>query len=126
MSDTTLQSTTTDVVDAHLAAYGEPDGDRRRALVERAWAPDGTLTDPPFEPTTGHDAIDRLYGEVQGQYPGHTFRRSSAVDGHHGFARYGWEMLDAAGGLVLAGTDVVETALDGRLAGVVGFFGDLG
>ena len=30
---------------------------------------------------------------VQAQFPGHTFRRTSAVDGHHGFARYEWEML---------------------------------
>jgi hypothetical protein len=127
MTDTTLDTPTTDVAaaaDAHIEAYGEPDGARRRALVEAAWTPDGTLVDPPFVPTTGHDAIDRLYAEVQALYPGHTFRRTTAVDAHHAFARYGWEMVGPDGAVVLAGTDVVEVGSDGRLAGVVGFFGE--
>ena len=127
MTDTTVTTEIPDVTraaDAHIDAYGETDAARRRDLVAEAWAPEGTLVDPPFAPTTGHDAIDRLYAEVQAHYPGHSFRRTTLVDAHHAFARYSWEMVGPDCGVVLAGTDVVEIAADGRLAGVVGFFGE--
>jgi hypothetical protein len=125
MQDTITDSAIAETVDAHLDAYGEPDAARRRELVERAWAPNGTLVDPPLDPATGHDALTRLFGDVQAVYPGHTFRRTTAVDAHHRFARYGWEMVGPDDTAVLAGTDVVELDADGRLVGVVGFFGDL-
>ncbi len=127
MTETTLPETMspTAVADRHLAAYGEPDPIRRRALIEAAWGPDGTLVDPPLEPATGHDQLDDLFVVVQSHYPGHTFRRTTAVDKHHGFARYGWDLVGPDGAVAFGGLDVVEFAADGRLAGVVGFLGDL-
>lgn len=113
----------TATVDAHLEAYGETDPDRRRELIALAWRDDGRLIDPPMD-ASGHDGIHTMLGQVQGQFPGATFRRTSAVDGHHGYARYGWELV-ADSKVVLAGTDIVHTGDDGRLATVLGFFGDL-
>ena len=43
-------------VDRYLAALNEPDAGRRRALIEQAWTPDGSLTDPPIE-GAGHDGL---------------------------------------------------------------------
>ena len=31
------------IIDTHLAAYHEPDTDRRAELVKAAWSPDGSL-----------------------------------------------------------------------------------
>jgi hypothetical protein len=61
---------------------------------------------------------------VQGQFPGHSFRRSTGVDAHHNFARYGWQLVAADGSVTLAGTDVVEVGDDGKLLRVTGFFGE--
>ena len=59
-------------------------------------------------------------------YAGHTFRRTTGVDTHRQFARYGWELVDASGTAAVSGTDVVEIDDAGRLVRVIGFFGDLG
>lgn len=113
----------TSTVDVHLAAYCEPDLVRRRKLLDRAWTADGVLIDPPFS-ASGTGEIAALVDAVLGHYPGHRFRRITAVDVHHGVARYGW-VLEAPGGAVaVAGTDIADVAVDGRLARVVGFFGD--
>ena len=114
----------TTLVDEHLAAYGDADTVRRAEVIARIWAADGELVDPPID-GAGHDGIAAMTDAVLGLYPDHTFRRVTAVDAHHRFARYGWELVDAAGSVVLTGTDVAEIGEDGRLAMIVGFFGDL-
>ena len=113
-----------DVVDAHLAAYCDADAGRRATAVTANWTPDGRLVDPPME-GTGHDEIAALTDVVLQHFPGHTFRRTTAVDRHHEFARYGWELVGPDGAVAVSGLDVVRVADDGRIAGVVGFFGDL-
>lgn len=113
----------TALVDRHLAAYCDPDTVSRTATVTAIWQPDGRLVDPPFE-AAGHDAIVGITDAVLGHYPGHAFRRTTAVDAHHAHARYGWVLEGPDGTAAVAGTDVV-TVVDGRLALVVGFFGDL-
>jgi len=122
---TTIPNPTTAVVDAHLRAYGEPDPQVRAALIAETWADDGVLVDPPLDPAAGPEGLDATFAAVQALYPGHTFRRVTGVDRHHEVGRYGWEMIDADAAVVLAGTDVVDFAPDGRLTRVVGFFGDL-
>ena len=112
------------VIDANLAAYGNPDGAERRSLLEQAWAADGRLIDPPID-GAGIDGIDQMMVAVQAQFPGHTFRRSSGVDAHHGVARYSWELVGSDGGVALTGLDVAETDDDGKLVRVVGFMGPL-
>lgn len=119
-----MTTTVTTVVDTHLAAYGEPDAERRAALIAEVWAEDGQLVDPPLT-GEGHDGIDQLAAAVQGQFAGHAFRRTTAVDEHHGHLRYGWELVAPGGDVALAGLDVAELAPDGRLRRIVGFFGEL-
>jgi hypothetical protein len=120
-------TTSTDVtitVDGYLAAYGEPDGARRAKLIAAAFTEDARLVDPPAT-GEGHDGIAALADAVQRQFPGHRFRRASALDGHGDVVRYAWELVGTDGAVALAGTDVARVAGDGRLREVVGFFGDL-
>lgn len=122
----TEQPTTTDLtatIDRHLEGYAEPDADRRRRLLADAWADDGQLLDPPFE-ATGIDGIAGLVDTVLTHFPDHRFRRTSAVDEHHGRARYAWDLVGPDGTVAVNGIDVAEVR-DGRLVSVVGFFGDL-
>ena len=83
---------TTTLIDSYLAAYGETDADRRSRLINESFAADGSLADPPFV-ATGHDQLHGTFGAVQGQFPGHTFRRTSGIDEHHGTARYRWDLV---------------------------------
>ena len=114
----------TAVVDSYLGAYGETDSARRRTLIEQSWSPTGTLVDPPLE-ATGHADLDAMFVAVQGQFPGHTFRRTTVIDTHHGKGRYGWDLISPTGSVTLAGTDFVHFGDDGRLVYTTGFFGPL-
>ena len=110
-------------IDTYLEAYGESDVKRRLTLIDKVWDPDGELIDPPLD-AAGHDAISALADALQQQFPGHRFRRATAVDAHHGFARYGWELVASDGTVAVSGVDIAE--LDNtRLRRVVGFFGEL-
>lgn len=117
----TIQGRNVDTIEAYLRAYSEPDGDRRRELIEQAFAPDATLADPPFD-AAGHDALHATFGAVLDQYPRHSFRRTSDVDEHHDVARYRWQMVGPDGTVAFAGTDVVRFDGTGKIASVVGFF----
>ncbi|HYF18771.1 MAG TPA: nuclear transport factor 2 family protein [Ramlibacter sp.] len=109
------------LVDAHLGAYCEPDAARRQAAIARLWHPEGRLVDPPMA-AAGHAGIDAQAAQLLQHFPGHRFARTTGVEAHHEFLRYGWALRDAAGADVLRGTDFVRLDVDGRLLNVVGFF----
>ena len=124
-TDPTADPTATDptrVIDAHLRAYCEPDATARAALVAEAWDAGGVLVDPPFD-GAGHDGIAAMADAVLAHYPAHRFERTTEVDAHHAFARYGWALVAPDGTTAVTGTDVVELADDGRIARVVGLLG---
>lgn len=114
----------TSVVDAWLVAYAQPDLAQRRQSIQQIWAADGTLIDPPFD-GAGHEALSGMVDVVLTHYAGHTFRRTTRVDLHHGYARYGWELVGPDGAVAVGGTDIARFGDDGRLTQVVGFFGAL-
>jgi hypothetical protein len=122
--EATQQTPLADTIDTYLDAYGEADATRRMQLIERVWAADGRLLDPPLD-GEGHAGISELTTVVHAHYPGHTFRRTTAVDAHHDVARYGWELVGPDGTVAVAGLDVAELGADGKLMRVLGFFGDL-
>ncbi len=110
-------------VDAYFAMWNEEDPTARAAAIAQAWAPEGAYADPLLA-AEGHQALAEMVATVHQQYPGRRFRRTSAIDGHHGFHRFGWQ-LGEGDDLVVAGIDVAHVGADGRLTGVVGFFGPL-
>lgn len=112
------------LIDDHLAAYADPDRERRSAAVQRLWAEDAQLIDPPLA-ARGHAQIIDQAEQLLAQFPGHRFRRSSGIDLHHGVARYGWQLLAPDGPVVLEGIDFAQLDDHGRLARVSGFFGPL-
>jgi hypothetical protein len=127
MSETNEVPATGDLaatVDTYLRAWTEPDSDRRAALIESVWRPDGRLVDPPLA-AEGRAGISDLAAALQGQFPGHTFRRASGVDAHHDQLRFAWELVGPDGAVALTGLDVGEIAPDGRLVRITGFFGDV-
>ena len=75
-------------IGGHLAAYAASDSeaDRPAEPVQRLWAADGRLIDPPLA-AAGHAQTIRQAGPLLAQFPGHRFVRSSGIDSHHGSAR---------------------------------------
>jgi hypothetical protein len=127
MTNTTTSpgtSTITETIDQHLEAYALADVDRRNALVATNWNADGELLDPPLE-GRGHAEISALADIVLTHYVGHRFARTTMVDAHHGFARYGWDLVGPDGTVAVSGIDIVQFDDAGKLLRIVGFFGPL-
>jgi hypothetical protein len=110
-----------ETVIGYIAAWNEPDAERRRAIITQTWAEDARCIDS-HRDSTGHAAIDTMIAGVQQRFPGYRFRLSSGIEVHHDRMRFS----SVAGGtpdapLYFGGTDFVVLAGDGRLGVVTGF-----
>ncbi|MBF6170522.1 nuclear transport factor 2 family protein [Nocardia blacklockiae] len=107
------------IAQRYIDAWNEQDADKRRALLAEVYTPDATYTDP-LASVTGLDAIDQVIAGAQQQFAGLRFTLGDRVDGHHGIARFTWNLGAPGGEALVVGFDVI--ALDGgRIAQVHGF-----
>jgi hypothetical protein len=113
----------TNSVDRMLAVWNERDLTRTRGHLEAALTPDVTFIDPTIE-THGLGEFEDNVRDFRTKYPQAVIRRASGIDSHHNLHRYGWE-ISVAGKVFLVGFDVAETAEDGKVCRVLGFFGQL-
>src|SRR3954451_10508525 len=105
----------------YFEAWNTRDAQALTKAVAAAWTADGTYTDP-LADVSGHEQIAAVIAAAQAQFPGFSFRLTGAVDGHHGLARFSWELVsDADGSSPVAGSDVITLDGDGRIRGVHGF-----
>ena len=113
------------LVDRYCLAWSDPDPARRRTRLAQVLAAGATYTDPRVH-ADSLDALAAHIDRVLAQRPGASVLRTSAVDLHHGMARFAWHVVQADGTTLPEGLDVVWLTDDGtRLARIVGFFGPL-
>src|SRR5438105_2790725 len=79
-----------DVVTRYLAAFNEPDGARRSALIDGLYTADCTYTDPHAD-VQGPAGISEFIAQTQERFPGYTFALHGDVDAHHNQARFQWQ-----------------------------------
>jgi len=111
-----------EVVATYGASWNEEDEGRRRKLLDDAWSDDGIYCDPTGE-VRGRDALLAHIAGFRQNFGGARIEETSGVEEHHGWVRFSWAMIDAAGITVMEGFDVGQLASDGRLDRIVGFFG---
>jgi hypothetical protein len=116
------QSALDELVKGYSAAWNEPDAQRRRELLEKVWASDGTYTDPQSH-VEGREALFEHIGGFLKSSPGARIIQSSHVDFHHGMFRFAWKFVGGDGKTVMEGIDFGALAPDGKLQRIVGFFG---
>jgi SnoaL-like domain len=116
---TTIEST----IDRYLLMFNEADAARRSEQAHAVFVDDGRLVDPLIE-ATGPAQIAAAVGGLRDQMPGHSLTRTTAVDAHHTYARFGWTVNGPDGTVAVAGIDVVTFAPDGRIQSAIGFFGE--
>jgi hypothetical protein len=105
-------------------AWNAPNADARRALLEDALSDDCELIEPNGRFVGRLQILERIGGFAD-RFPGAEVKIVTHIDTHNGFARYGWEIADAGGKLVLEGIDVVQVGADGKLQRILMFFGTL-
>jgi hypothetical protein len=115
-----------ELIDAYCAVWSEPDGAARASKLDAVWSRGARYTDPTVE-AQGADALLAHIAGVQERRPGAKVERTSAVDLHHGLARFAWHALAADGSVLRDGIDVAFISADGRrIDRIIGFFGPLG
>lgn len=112
------------IIGMYDQAWNTSDASERRRLLEEALTEDCELVEPRGR-FAGRDAVVDRLDRFTERFPGATVDITSQVDEHNGFGRYAWTIVDAEGGELLRGIDVIQRAPDGRLRQVVMFFGDL-
>ena len=118
------QAALDETVRVYCAAWGEPDADRRRELLGRVWAPEGTYTDRPSH-AEGREALVELIGDFLQKFPGAQIVPSSHADFHHGMLRFTWKIMGGDGKSLGEGIDFGVVGHDGKLQKIVGFNGPI-
>lgn len=111
-----------EIIEAYMAAWNEPDEAKRDALLRTCWADDGIYTDPGVY-LVGAKALSARIAQKQGERPGARLVFLSIVDSHHGHFRFHWRLVNADGSHGPKSVDFGAQASDGRIALMVGFFG---
>ncbi|CAM5352926.1 nuclear transport factor 2 family protein [Streptomyces abikoensis] len=105
----------------YFAAWNTGGAEELAGAVAAAWAEDGSYTDP-LADVRGHEGIAAVIAGAQEQFPGFAFRQVGTAEGHHGVARFRWELVSLADGSApVAGSDVITLDGDGRIRTVTGF-----
>jgi hypothetical protein len=113
-------TTHTDLIDRYFDAWNETDTAKRRALIASTWTVDAVYVDPLLA-GDGHDGIDAMIRAVHQRFPGHTFRRTTQVDGFANRLRFSWELTTPDGNPIVKGSDFGVVDPGGRLQAVTGF-----
>jgi hypothetical protein len=110
------------IVARYFTAWNTTDAAGRVAAVEAAYAENAHISDPLIA-ATGHEQLAAVFTQFHEAYAGCQFRQKGDIDVHHDLMRWGWEMFDTEGNMLLDGLDVGLVDSDGRLSYVAGFFG---
>jgi hypothetical protein len=115
----------TQLIDRYCAAWSDPSPARRAELLAQVWADGATYTDPAVHAAGSAQLLAHI-DKVIARRPGAKVVRTSAVDVHHGIARFAWHVVQADGTSLPEGLDIADLSPDGRrIRRIVGFFGPL-
>lgn len=114
----------TEVIDRYCAVWSEVDEARRRTLLDALWVEGATYTDPSVHAAGADELLAHIVG-VRVRRPGSKVVRTSAVDLHHGIARFAWRAVEADGNALPEGLDIAFLKPDGRIERIIGFFGPI-
>lgn len=114
-----------ELIEQYCAVWNEPDPKGRAKLLAEVWGPGATYTDPSVHAATPEELLTHI-AKVRDKRPGSKVVVTSAVDLHHGVARFAWHVVQADGTALPEGLDIAELTPDGkRISRILGFFGPL-
>lgn len=125
MSNTGTATSIEMLVDRYCNGWSAPTAIEREQLIRSTLSEDATYTDPRVF-KLGIDELLEHIASVHRSRPGARVVRTSAVDVHHGFARFHWHVVMPDRTSLPEGIDVIELSDDGqRIRQILGFFGPL-
>ncbi|TIX26667.1 hypothetical protein [Mesorhizobium sp.] len=110
------------VVDTYCKAWFDPEPEERRRLLFASFEPEGIYTDPTVH-ISGAEALLEHIDQVLKARPGFWLERTTLIDVHHDFLRFGWVQRGENGFRGADSMDMCRVSEQGKLSLVVGFFG---
>ena len=108
-------------IDIYCAVWNEPEEQRRRALLNSVWSANATYTDPTVVANGAEELLAHI-NTVRARRPGASIARTTALDEHHGYVRFGWRVAQSDGSLLREGIDIAEVSDSGKIRSMLGFF----
>jgi hypothetical protein len=99
--------------------FGEGDAARRRAAIKELYT-DDCVVDVPQGVFVGHDALDKLAGDVRATHPDFVYAPHGAPQALHNAGRLAWGSGPRGEKPVYTGEDVIIVR-DGKIAALYGF-----
>jgi hypothetical protein len=124
MSTRAADTALVQIIDTYCSAWNELDPARRQSLLNSIWAPHATYTDPTVHASGANELLAHITSVIA-RRPGAKVVRTSAVDAHHGLARFAWRVVQADGSMLPEGIDFAEISAEGKIQRIMGFFGPL-
>ena len=113
------------LIDTYCLAWSAPTEAERARLLEAVWSAEATYTDPTVHARGAAELLAHI-SAVVARRPGAKVVRTSAVEQHHGIARFAWRVIEASGNELPEGLDIAFISADGsRIERIIGFFGPL-
>lgn len=116
------------LIDTYEAIVNRPGDVDQHEIVGRVLAEDFRFVGPSVGVVSGGEAMLKAMEALHERAPADRvhMRRTTSIDAHNGWFRFGWEFVDQDGATITKGTDVGRVSESGKLSLVVAFFGDLG
>lgn len=114
-----------ELIDTYCAVWSAVNDDERAILLHRVWAEGANYIDPTV---SAHGAAELLshIQSVRRRRPGSRVLRISAIDMHHGMARFEWRAIGTDGIVQIEGLDLAFVSSEARtIERIIGFFGRL-
>ena len=113
------------LIDAYCEAWSSPVPAERERILRSVLTHDALYCDPTCAPMGIDDLLVQI-AKVHASRPGARIVRTSAVDAHHGVARFAWRVHTPDGRTLPESLDVVTLAHDhASIRYIIGFFGPL-
>lgn len=114
----------TELIDRYFEVWNEPDPQTRAELLAKIWAANATYTDPAVHASGAGELLAHI-AAVRSRREASVLR-TSAIDLHHGLARFAWHVVQADGTVLREGIDIAHISADGsKIERMIGFFGPL-
>ncbi len=115
------------LIESYEDLVNRSEGADLNETAERALAEDFRFVGPTVGEVVGREAMLDAMEALHERAPADRIRmnRTTSVDAHNGWFRFGWEFVDENGEVITRGTDVGRIGEEGKLSLVVAFFGDL-
>lgn len=116
------------MIENYEAIVNRPGEVDQHDLVSRVLAEDFRFVGPTVGVVAGGEAMLEAMEALHERAPAERvhMRRTTPIDAHNGWFRFGWEFVDQDGEFINSGINVGRLSESGKLSLVVAFFGHLG